>query len=140
MIGRKIWALIAAAILLAALIGSVWALARPDPTPTGDSGLRIGRSLPAAPRVLSPVGLEIGADEGPGPYRLKPGEELILLAAVELDDGSTRYDAPINWASTDPRVAAIGPTGLLRAIAGGQVTITAELAPLEAEVGVRVDD
>ena len=138
MIGRKIWALIGVAVLLAALIGCAWALSRPDSTPIGAIEPPVGQSPPDAPRALSPVGLEINSDDGPGPYRMRIGEQITLLAAVELEDGSTRYDAPIEWATTDPEIASIGSTGLLRAIAGGAVTVTAKLAPLAAQAEVSV--
>jgi hypothetical protein len=138
LIGRKIWALVGVAILLAALIGGAWIASQPGAAPQGDSEPRDGQSLTAPPRALAPVGLEIGSDAGPGPYRLQIGEGLSLLAAVELEDGSTRYDAPIEWASTDPEIASIDSTGLLRARGRGEVTVTARLAPLAAQAEVRI--
>ena len=138
MIGRKIWAPVGVAILLAALIGGVWIAIQPGTAPYGDSEPQGGQSPPAPPRALAPVGLEIGSDSGPGPYRLQIGEELNLLAAVELEDGSTRYDAPIEWASTDPEIASIDSGGLLHARGRGGVTVSAKLAPLAAQAEVRV--
>ena len=136
MIGRSTWALIVVALLLAAVVGGIWTLnsSGPGPAPGDESG----ESPQTAPRLLAPVGLEIGSDRGAGPYRLAIGDQIKLLAAVELEDGSTRYDAPIAWSSSDPQIASIGPDGSLGALANGDVRVKAELVPLAAEVSVSV--
>lgn len=129
-----------AALLLAALAGGIWFSNRPAPTESTEpvpSGAGPG---PTQPRALAPVGLEIGSDEGPGPFELTIGERLSLLAAVELEDGSVRYDAPISWSSSDPQIARVDSQGLLSGMGIGQVRLTAELSPLITEVTVRVGE
>lgn len=129
-----------AALLLAALAGGIWFSNRPASTDGADP-VPIGAVPgPEQPRALAPVGLEIGSDEGPGPFRLTVGDRLSLLAAVELEDGSVRYDAPISWSSSDPQIADVDSRGLVSGMGIGRVRITAELAPLAAEVAVRVDE
>ena len=138
MIGRNFWALVVAALLLAALAGGIWFSNRPAASDSAEPGPIGAGPGPAQPRALAPVGLEIGSDEGPGPFQLAVGDRLSLLAAVELEDGSIRYDAPISWSSSDPQVARVDARGLLSGIGLGQVRVTAELSPLAAEVTVRV--
>ena len=129
-----------AALLLAALAGGIWFSNRPAPTESADQ-VPIGAGPDKTqPRALAPVGLEIGSEEGSGPFQLTIGDRLNLLAAVELEDGSVRYDAPISWASSDPQIAQVDSVGLVSGIGTGQVRVTAELAPLAAEASVRVDE
>lgn len=136
MIGRNAWAAIVVALLLAAAAGGIWNHYRSDagPAPGGESM----QYTDPAPRLLAPVGLEIDSDRGPGPYRLAIGDRIELLAAVELEDGSTRHDAPIDWSSSDPEIVSIGADGSLAALANGSARVSAELAPLAAEVLVTV--
>ena len=136
--GRNFWALIVAALLLAAVAGAIWTLNRAGPAP--EPGVESTNSPPGVPQVLAPVGLEIESDGRPGPYRLTVGDLLGLRAAVELEDGSVRYDAPIAWSSSDPRLASIGADGSLRALSEGNVRIRAELAPLADEVQVSIGE
>lgn len=138
MIGRNTWALVAAAFLLAALAGGIWISNRAAPGEGGEPAPAGARSGPTQPRALAPVGLEIESDDGAGPFRLAVGDQRGLLAAVELEDGSVRYDAPIDWSSANPQIASIDSNGTLRAVAAGRVRITAELVPLTAEVEVSV--
>ena len=138
MIGRNLLVLGAVALLLAALIGGLWLAGGYGPIGGAGDEPKSNGSGPDLPRALAPVGLEIGSDEGPGPYRLKVGERLGLRAAVELEDGSVRHDAPIGWSSTDPQIATIDADGWLRALAAGQVRVAAELPPLNAEVAVLI--
>ena len=128
----------AAALLLAALAGGIWFSGR-TATDRGGGPEPIGADPgPVPPRVLAPVGLEIGSEDGPGPFQLAVGEQLALWAAVELEDGSIRHDAPISWSSSDPQIAEIDAEGLLRGLADGQARVAAELSPLSVEVNVRV--
>ena len=128
-----------AVLLLAVLAGGIWFSNRPASSDSAET-LPIGDAPgPEQPRALAPVGLEIGSDEGPGPFQLTVGDRLGLLAAVELEDGSTRYDAPISWSSSDPQIADVDSRGLVSGMGLGQARVRAELAPLTAEVAVRVD-
>ena len=138
MIGRNFWALMVAALLLAALAGGIWFSNRSAPTESADQVPIGAGSESTQPRALAPVGLEIVSEAGPGPFQLTIGDRLSLLAAVELEDGSVRYDAPISWASSDPQIARVDSGGLVSGIETGQVRITAELAPLTAEASVRI--
>ncbi len=127
-----------AALLLAALAGGIWFSNRPAANVSAEPGPIGAGPGSAPPRALAPVDLEIGSDEGPGPFQLTIGDRLNLLAAVELEDGSVRYDAPISWSSSDPQIARVDAQGLLTGIGLGQVQVTAELFPMVAEVTVRV--
>ncbi len=127
-----------AALLLAALAGGIWFSNRPASTADAEPGPIGAGPGPTQLRALAPVSLEIGSDEGPGPFQMTTGDRLNLLAAVELEDGSVRYDAPISWSSSDPQIARVDAQGLLSGIGLGQVRVTAELSPLVAEVTVRV--
>lgn len=131
--------LAAAALLLAAAAGGIWLAggltAPPSPVTAGDSA---PDSATPAPRALAPVGLQIVSGGAEGPFELKVGQELQLMAAVELEDGSVRHDAPITWTSSDPRTAIVAPSGILRALAAGEAVIQAHLVPLTAQTKARV--
>ena len=130
--------LAAAALLLAAAAGGIWLAggltAPPSPVTAGDSA----PDSATPPRALAPVGLQIVSGGAEGPFELKVGQELQLMAAVELEDGSVRHDAPITWTSSDPRTAIVAPSGTLRALAAGEAVIQAHLVPLTAQTKARV--
>lgn len=127
------------ALLLAAAIGGIWlagGLTAPaPPIPHNDPA---SRSAAPGSRALAAVGLQIVADGGMGPFELNVGQELQLQAAVELEDGSVRHDAPITWTSSDLQIATVAPSGILRALAAGEVMIGAQLAPLTAQAKASV--
>ena len=129
MTGKIIWPLIAAALLLGAALGGIWFSGVLDPpsAPPAD------RDPASPPRALAPVAMRITADGGQGPFKLSVGEELQLRAAVELEDGSIREDAPIDWASSAPQIATVNREGILRARSVGEAILEAHLAPLTAQ-------
>ena len=130
--------LAAAALLLAAAAGGIWLAggltAPPSPVTASDSA----PDSATPPRALAPVGLQIVSGGAEGPFEMKVGQELQLMAAVELEDGSVRHDAPITWTSSDPRTAIVAPSGMLRALAAGEAVIQAHLVPLTAQTMARV--
>ena len=131
-------ALAVALLLLVAAAGGVW-LARGQDAASEPASASGSAADPAAPPpALAPVGLRIVAEGGEGPFELSVGQDLQLGAAVELEDGSVRHDAPVTWTSSNPRIAVVGPSGILRARAGGQVTVQAHLAPLNAQARVEI--
>ena len=136
---RRITLALAVALLLTvAAVGGVW-FARGQNAPTEPAPAGGPAADPAAPPpALAPVGLQIVADGGEGPFELSVGEDLQLQAAVELEDGSVRHDAPITWTSSDPRIAVVGPSGILRARGAGRVIVQAHLAPLDAQARVEI--
>ena len=127
-----------AALLLAALAGGIWFSKRPASSESAGPAPDGAGSDPTVPRALAAVGLAIDSDEGPGPFQLAVGDRLSLLAAVELEDGSVRHDAPISWSSSDRQIADVDSDGLVTGVGVGQIRVTAELAPLAAEATVRV--
>lgn len=134
MTGKIIWPLIAAALLLGAALGGIWLSGVLDP-PSAPPADRDPASLP---RALAPVAMQITADGGQGPFELSVGEELQLQAAVELEDGSIREDAPIDWTSSAPQIATVNREGILRARSVGEVMLQARLAPLTAQAVVSI--
>ena len=133
--GKIIWPLIAAALLLTAALGGIWLSGAlgPPASPAAD------RDPASPPRSLAPVAMWITADGGEGPFDLSVGGELQLRAAVELEDGSIRDDAPISWTSSDPQIATVSPEGILRARSVGAVTLQAHLAPLTAQAEASIE-
>ncbi len=139
MAGKIIWPLAVAALLLAAALGGIWLSGKSDPETASVAGFGPEPGVATSqPRVLSPVDLQIASQDGDGPFQLAVGDELQLLASVELEDGSVRRDAPITWSSSDPQIATIDAGGYLRTLRAGEVQIEAQLAPLTANVQISV--
>ena len=56
---------------------------------------------------------------------ITPGDTVRLTAAVVMKSGAIRTDVPLAWESSDPAVASVDQTGLVRATGYGTATIKA---------------
>ncbi len=90
----------------------------------------------------SPARLEIASPEGGAD--LVPGDVLRLEARAytalgdPLGTSAAHGLSGVQWQSLAPRIAAVTPGGLVRAVAAGRTTIVASLGALTARADVRV--
>lgn len=68
------------------------------------------------------------------------GQTLQLGATVRDPNNNLIVEAEVNWASSNPHVAAISPTGLVTARGNGQTTIIASAGGLSHTVTITVPD
>lgn len=66
------------------------------------------------------------------------GETAQLAAALKDAKGNTLSGRTVTWSSSDAAIATVAPSGLLSAIAAGQVTVSAESEGQRGSVGVTV--
>lgn len=68
------------------------------------------------------------------------GESIQLIARGTYIDNSTQdITDKVSWTSSDELIAAIGATGMLSAIKGGKVTISADLNDLDSSININVN-
>jgi len=61
----------------------------------------------------------------PATGELRPGDALVLSAAVRGRDGGALANRPVSWRSSDETIAVVSSTGRVTALAIGSVVITA---------------
>lgn len=66
---------------------------------------------------------------------LKPEETASLIATIKPDNAT---DKTVNWSTSDPGVATVDETGLVRAIKEGTATITAKAGDIKTTCSVSV--
>ncbi|MEJ2538387.1 MAG: Ig-like domain-containing protein [Gemmatimonadota bacterium] len=103
----------------------------------GDSEKQI---LEASADGLASVSFEATAaypvaslEVSPAQSSLKPGEWARITATARDRFGNVVEDVPVTWASSATAVATVSSTGLIRAVAVGNATITARAEGLTAE-------
>ena len=74
-----------------------------------------------------------------GSRTLDPGETLELAATVKDGKGNLLPDRTVVWSSADPKVATVSGTGVVTAVAPGQVVITASSEGKSGEARVSVN-
>ncbi len=67
------------------------------------------------------------------------GETVRLAATVQDQNGQTMSGATVAWASGDPSVATVDPSGLVTAVANGTASVTATAGSASASAAVTVD-
>jgi plastocyanin len=105
---RKSWALLIAAIILAACSDA-----------SGPEGVR-SVSVSAAFTTV------------------QAGQPVQLTATATDASGSVVQNASLTWSSSAPAVATVNGTGLVSTLTGGQVTITASAGTVEGSLGLTV--
>lgn len=75
---------------------------------------------------------------GAGAVPLKVGDSVQLDATVRDADGNELTDREVTWSSSDDSVGTVSLTGLVKAIAAGEVTITALSEGMEGTAVVSV--
>lgn len=76
----------------------------------------------------TPANITINAESS---YEGLLNEAFQLSAVVTNSEGAILDGQPLSWTSSDPEIATIGGSGLLRIISDGQVLITASIGTLE---------
>lgn len=66
------------------------------------------------------------------------GDTVRLAVEVRDQNGQAMSGAPVSWTSTDPSVASVTASGLVRAVAQGSATITARAGAASGTAGVAV--
>ena len=67
------------------------------------------------------------------------GETVRLAATVQDQNGQTMSGATVAWASGDPSVATVDPSGLVTAVANGTASVTATAGSVSASAAVTVE-
>jgi uncharacterized protein YjdB len=107
--------------------GKVAALAAGDATITATvEGKFATATVTVVPVPVATVEVE------PPTLNLFVGDEQTMTATAKAEDGTVLTDRPVSWSSSDEAVATIGADGVLRALAPGNATITAEV---EGKIG-----
>jgi hypothetical protein len=73
----------------------------------------------------------------PAPAKLVVGTHLTLVGTAYSKHDDVRHD-PVTFVSSNPRVAAVTPDGVVHALAAGRGTITAAAGPATATLPVQV--
>lgn len=87
--------------------------------------------LVVAPKVVS---LTLAAPPG----QLFPGQTAAVVATLKDRNGATLTGRTVTWQTSVPRIATIDATGVLKALAGGTVTVTATVDDLISQITVVV--
>jgi len=107
------------------------------PTPISLTGTATG--TPPAFNVGSPISLVQILTTEPNPFFLAPGQSTQLnVSAISANGGVQDVTGSATWASSDPSVAAVSPSGLLTAIGGGTASVSAAYVGHVASVRVLV--
>jgi hypothetical protein len=110
---------------------------------TGTLPVTVVATVPGTAPVLERV--EVAMVPGPAarielerpPTRLVPGQRVRVAGAVLSSEGDRRADR-ITWSSSAVRIAAVGPDGLVHALAPGRATISARAGAASAQFDVEV--
>ena len=89
--------------------------------------------LTVAREIIEVTSVEITPE---GPITITEGEELQLTATVAPENATNKE---VTWSSSDKTIATVSETGLVTAIAAGEVTITALAGDITAECVVIVE-
>ncbi|HSJ06289.1 MAG TPA: Ig-like domain-containing protein, partial [Longimicrobiales bacterium] len=110
---------------------------------TGTLPVTVVATVPGTAPVLERV--EVAMVPGPAARiefdgahpRLVPGQRVQVTGTVLSAEGDRRIDRVI-WSSSAPRVAGVGPDGLLHALSPGRATLTARAGAASAQFEVEV--
>ncbi|HEX9582676.1 MAG TPA: Ig-like domain-containing protein [Gemmatimonadales bacterium] len=94
-----------------------------------------GRSGAAVISVVTPVA---SVTVSPSAPTLAPGDTVQLRADAWDAAGNLLAGRTVVWSSSDPAVAPVSPTGLVKAAAAGSATITARVGRQSANASVEV--
>jgi serine/threonine protein kinase/uncharacterized protein YjdB len=92
--------------------------------------------------AVATVGIGIGAVQSlfisPPPPVIEAGVPFTLEAWVVSESGAVIDSSEVAWQSSDPEIARVAPGGRVRPRAPGDVTITASVGGVDAQVGFAV--
>ncbi len=131
MIQRRI--LIALLAGLPALVGTVGC----DDSGTASSPSPSTTPAPAPPPPPTPTTVTVTPETA---ELMSPGATLQLAAEVRDQNGQVMTEVSVTWASSDDRTARVDAEGLVTAIAGGAVTITAMAGEASGTTEIMVID
>ncbi len=115
----------------------------------GMPGSAVSRA-PSAARALCALTIAVAAcegvrDAGPAALDVHPSTVTLtlrqprqLVPAVRSATGAVLSGRAVLWSSSNPEIAAIDANGLVTAVAPGEVTVSASLDSLQADVDVTV--
>lgn len=135
LVGRSVtWTSSSPAVATVSASGLVTAVAMGTATVTVTSE---GKSALAAVTVVPPKPVaSVWVDR---PYNVLLLNNTIQLGAILQDADFTVVNRPVTWSSSDPAVATVSGTGLVRGVAvGGPVTITATSEGISGTASVTV--
>jgi len=91
-------------------------------------GIEDEQAMPDPQANTTPANIRINAESS---YEGLLNEAFQLTATVTNSDGEVLEGETLSWTSSDPQVATISNTGLLRIVSDGQILITASIGTLE---------
>ncbi len=95
-------------------------------------------AAPGCQDSQAPLAPAAGLIVTPAPAGLVLGDTLRLQATVLDAQGDTLKGRIVAWASSDPGVATVSPSGLITAVAGGTATISAATEAIAGSVPVTI--
>jgi serine/threonine-protein kinase len=95
--------------------------------------------LSATAQIMVTTAPVAGVDVAPGSVTLRPGESSQLRASVRDDRGGAVTDRAVTWSTSNPAVAQVSPSGLVRGVAAGSARVTAGTDGVTATVAVTVE-
>ncbi len=123
------------AAIAAVVLGTVWAVSQRQREGTPEGG---GLSESTTVSSVGPASVAAVLEITPQSADLEVGESVALEAVLRTESGDIIPDSTIAWESSNVMVARVSDVGVVTALAGGVVSVTARVQGQAASANLRI--